>query len=378
MFKSKKRNFLVSAVLSLSLILAACGGDDDGTTDDGNGDVNGDTTGEDTTETDEGADEAKSPEYHWDFVTEEYQGQVQYEYAAEFARRMAEKSDGRVDITVYEFGGLGDEVDQVEQLQLGFTEFGIVSPGFTGTMVEEAQLFALHFLFPDDVALTQEILDSSEALNVHLREKYEEHNMTPLAYFTEGPMQWTSNGLPLTTPDDFDGFKMRIQQSPLISQSYEVYGADPTPMSWGELYTSLDQGVVDGQENPIFFIEDAGFHEVQDYMTISNHNNYVAMTVVNTDFYNGLPEDIQGMIDETVAELRDWVFDLQDQMNSDLLTAMEESEEHPTEIYNLTEDERQAFRDLAMPVRDFFRENYGDDAGRILDLLEEEIEAARN
>ncbi|SDZ60699.1 tripartite ATP-independent transporter solute receptor, DctP family [Evansella caseinilytica] len=346
----KKKGLLLAGVLGFSFLTTACGDDS----------ASGDAA-----------------EFQWDFVTEETQGQVQYEYAAEFAERMAEKSDGRVEITVYPFGGLGDEVDQVEQLQMGSTELAIVSPGFTGTMVQEAQLFALHFLFPDDIALTQEILNTSEALNVHLREKYEEHNMTPLAYFTEGAMQWTSNDVPLKTPADFEGFKMRIQQSPLISESYEAYGADPTAMSWGELYPSLEQGVVQGQENPIFFIEDAGFHEVQEYMTISNHNNYVAMTVVNTDFYESLPEDIRKMMDETVEEMRDVVFEMQETMNAELLEKIEEDTENPTEVITLTEEERQAFRELALPVRQFFRDNYGEDAGKILDLMEQEIEAAQ-
>ncbi|MBU9722112.1 MULTISPECIES: TRAP transporter substrate-binding protein DctP [Bacillaceae] len=340
-----KKSLLLITAISMAFFLAACG-DDDGA------------------------------EFQWDFVTEEVQGQVQYEYAAEFAERMAEKSDGRVEITVFEYGGLGDGVDQAEQLMDGYTELAIVSPGFTGTMVEEAQLFALHFLFPDDIALTQQILDESEALNVELRAKYEEHNMTPLAFWTEGAMQWTGSS-PLRTPDDFDGFQMRIQESPLISNSYQAYGADPTPLDWGELYTSLQQGALDGQENPIFFIEDAGFHEVQDHMTVSNHNNYVAMTVVNTDFYNDLPDDIREMVDETVEEMRSVGFEMQDQMNEELLTAIEEDTENPTEVYYLSEDERQAFRELAIPVRQFFIDNYGEDSGRILNMLEEEIQAAQ-
>ncbi|ADU31637.1 DctP family TRAP transporter solute-binding subunit [Evansella cellulosilytica] len=372
----KKKGLLVSAVLSASLILAACGDDTDEV--DGNGDAGEepDTTETDESDEDDTADEgtATEAEYQWDFVTEEMQGEVQYEYAAEFARRLEEKSDGAIEMTVYEYGGLGDGVDQAEQLMMGSTEFGIVSPGFTGTMVEEAQVFALHFLFPDDIELTQEILNTSEALNVHLREKYEEWDMTPLAYWTEGAMQWTGSS-PLRTPEDFDGFQIRVQNSPLIINSYEAYDASPTPMDWGELYTGLDQGVVDGQENPIFFIYSAGFHEVQDHMTISNHNNYVAMTVVNTQFYNSLPEDIQALIDETVEEMREVGFALQDEQNQENLDLIEE--EGGTEVYTLSEDERQAFRDLAMPIRDYFRENNGEDAGRILDLLEEEIEAAQ-
>jgi tripartite ATP-independent transporter DctP family solute receptor len=359
----KKRGWKSFAVAgALTLALAACGSEDAGT---------------DGSTVDEGAgdDGAAAETYNWQFVTEEVQGQVQYEYAAEFAELINEKSDGQINIDVFEFGQLGSEVDQVEQLQNGIVEFAIVSPGFTGGMVAEGQVFALQFLFPDDQEVTQEILNTSEALNTHLAGMYEAHNIKPLAFFTEGAMQWTGSSQ-LRTPADFENFKMRTQESPLIMESYRAYGADPSPLSWSELYTSLDRGVVDGQENPIFFIEDASFHEVQDHMTISNHNNYVAMTTVNPDFYNGLPEDIRALIDETVEEMQPRVFEMQAEMNDALLESIENDTANPTEVYELTEEEREAFRELALPVRDFFRDEVvGDEGRKMLELLEEEIAA---
>lgn len=123
-------------------MLAACGGSDESS----------DSSGDD------------GQTYNWKFVTEEVEGQVQYEYAEEFAKRMNEKSDGAVNIDVYEFGGLGSESDQVEQLQSGTVEMAVMSPGFTGNMVKEGQVFALHFLFPESVETTQNILNDSEAL----------------------------------------------------------------------------------------------------------------------------------------------------------------------------------------------------------------------
>lgn len=350
MFFNKKKGLFIVLAFVFSLTLVACGSESTGGEEDGT--------------------------YNWKFVTEEQQGQVQYEYAAEFANRLHEKSDGQINIEVYEFGGLGSEVNQVELLQSGGVEFAIVSPGFTGTMVSEGQLFALHFLFTDDMELNQKILDESEALNVHLTEKYEQFNIKPLAYWTEGAMQWTGDR-PLTTPDDFVGFKMRTQTSPLILRSYEAYGADPTELSWGELYTSLQQGVVQGQENPIFFIEDAKFHEVQDYMMISEHNIYVAMTTVNTDFFAVLPSDIQELILETVEEMRPVAFEMQERMNDELLGAIESNDRHPTEIINLTSEQREAFREKAIPVRDFFINDVGEDGKRILEMLIAEIEAAQ-
>ena len=113
----------------------------------------------------------RTKKQEWRFITEEYEGQIQYEYAKEFAKKIAEKSDGQIEVIPYEFGTLGDEVDQVEQLQNGVAQLAIMSPGFTGNMVSEGQIFALHFLFPDSVEKTQEILNTSEALNVDLKEK---------------------------------------------------------------------------------------------------------------------------------------------------------------------------------------------------------------
>ncbi|ARK31899.1 DctP family TRAP transporter solute-binding subunit [Halalkalibacter krulwichiae] len=347
----KKRSWKSFAVAgALTLALAACGSESAGT--------DGETT------------------YDWRFATEEEPGQVQYEYAKEFADLIHEKSDGQINIDVYGFGELpGSEVDQVEQLQDGLLEFAIVSPGFTGGMVAEGQVFALQFLFPDDQEKTQEILNTSEALNTQLAGMYEAHDIKPLAFFTEGAMQWTGNR-ELRTPEDFRGFKMRTQESPLIMESYRAYGADPSPLSWSELYTSLDRGVVDGQENPIFFIEDASFHEVQDHMTISNHNNYVAMTTVNPTFYNELPEDVRALIDETVEEMQPRVFEMQKEMNESYLDLIKNDTDNPTEVIELTEEEREAFRELAVPIRDFFRDEVVGDEGReMLELLEQEIAA---
>ncbi|MYL20330.1 DctP family TRAP transporter solute-binding subunit [Halobacillus litoralis] len=350
----RKKNGLAVLILGLiSLVLAACGGSDESS----------DSSGDD------------GQTYNWKFVTEEVEGQVQYEYAEEFAKRMNEKSDGAVNIDVYEFGGLGSESDQVEQLQSGTVEMAVMSPGFTGNMVKEGQVFALHFLFPESVETTQNILNDSEALNTDLRELYEEHSISPLSFWSEGAMQWTSSK-EISEPADFENFKMRTQTSPLILKSYEAYGADPTPMSWSELYTALDRGTVEGQENPIFFIGDASFNEVQDYMTMSNHNNYVAMTTVNTDWYEGLDEEMKTMVDETVTEMQDWVFEEQKKQNEEYLETIKNDTENPTEIVELSDEQREAFKEKAEPVRDFYRNEVSTVDGEVLDKLIEEINAA--
>ncbi|SHM64336.1 TRAP transporter substrate-binding protein DctP [Gracilibacillus kekensis] len=345
-------------MLALGLVLAACGGDsseEEETTDEGS----------------EGGEEASGDfeEQEWLFITEETGEQVQMAYADEFAKIIDEKSGGNITVTTYEYGGLGTEKDQIVQLQEGTVQLAVTSPGFIGNTIKESQIFGLHFLFPDSVEKTHEILTESEAINEDLVKQYEAIGVKPLSFWTEGAMQWTSNK-PLESPADFENFKMRTQGSDLQNESYQAYGANPDGYSWGELYTALENGTMEGQENPIFFIADASFHEVQDYMTLSNHNNYVASTTVNQEWYEGLTEDERALVDETVDELQSWVFEEQKRQNDEYLSVIEET----TEIIELTEEQRAEFEKLATPIRDYYRENISTVDGAILDKLEQEIE----
>lgn len=154
-------------------------------------------------------------------------------------------------------------------------------------------------------------------------------------------MNWTSNK-PLKTLDDFSGFKMRTMQSPLIISSYKAYGANPTAVPFSDVYSSLQLNMIDGQENPIFYIEHNNLHEVQDYLTLSRHAIYVAATAINPDFYDSLPSDIQQAILDTVDEIRDYSFDMQREMNDSALDRMIESS--GIEVIELTTEARQEFR----------------------------------
>lgn len=361
---NKKYVLMLLAILSLSFVLVACGGEE----------------GEDSTDNNEGSDnngEGASGEFaeaQWMFITEELKGEVQYEYAAEFAKRIDEKTNGAIEVVPYEYGALGSEVDQAQSLQQGAVQLAVMSPGFTGGQVPDGQIFSLHYFFPADPEQTQEVLTNSEALNTDLRAKYEEHSITPLAFWTEGAMAWTSN-VGIEEPSDWEGLNTRVQESPLMRETYAAYGATVQSISWGELYTALDRETVDAQENPIFFINSASFYEVQDTLTISNHNNYVAMTTVNTDWYNGLPENEKALIDETVEEMQEWVFEEQKAQNEAGLEAIKADTENPTEIIELTDEQIEAFKEVALPVHEKYRNGElteGVDPA-IYDKLKEEI-----
>jgi len=313
---------------------------------------------------------AGDAKYVWRMAHEEYDGDMQDVYCKEFAQKLAEKSNGQIDLEIYPVGQIGDALQQCELLQNGGIEFAIISPGNTGTVVPENQLFSLHFLFPEDMQKTQEVLKTSEALNTMLSNKYLEKKIKPLSYWTEGAMEWTSNK-PLHSPEDFKGMKFRTMQSPMIIAAYEAYGANPTPMSYTEVYSGLQLNMIEGQENPISAIYTSKFYEVQKYLTEANSNLYVTATCVNPDFYNSLPDDIKKIIDESIQEMIPRSFEIQEKLNGEALDKIKAASD--IKIEQLTEEERAAFKEKAKAAYDRYAKIVGSDGEAILNKLMAEV-----
>ncbi|AOY75274.1 C4-dicarboxylate ABC transporter [Clostridium formicaceticum] len=343
----KKIVSLIMLVVLTMALLVGCGG---------NQNAGGNATGEET--------------YTWRFAHEEIDGDVQDLYVKKFKEVIEAKSDGRINIDIYPVGQIGDATQQAELLQKGGIEFAIVSPGNTGTLVPENQLFSLHFLFTDDMDKNAEIFKTSKALNELLSNKYLEKNIKVLAYWTEGAMQWTSNK-PVNTPDQWRGMKMRTMPSPMIVAAYQAYGANPTPVPYMEVYSGLQLNMIEGQENPLFAIDQMKFYEVQKYLTLANSNLYVTTTAVNPDFFNGLPADIQDMVLETVEELRDYSFEIQEELNGGALDRIKAQSN--IEIVELTDGEREVFRAASKSAYDKYVEMVGAGGKEILETLLEEV-----
>lgn len=344
---------ILSLVLILALLVGCGGGNNSGSKDTGPSNSSGQET------------------YHWRFAHEENNGSVQDVYVKKFVEVLEEKSNGRIKIDIYPVGQIGDATQQAELLQNGGLEFAMVSPGNTGTLVPENQLFSLHFLFSDNMDVNKEVLKTSKALNEMLSEKYLEKNIKVLSYWTEGTMEWTTNK-PVNTPDKWKGLKFRTMPSPMIVAAYEAYGANPTPVPYMEVYSGLQLNMIEGQENPLFAIEEMKFYEVQEYLTLASPSLYVTCTCVNPDFFNSLPEDIQQMILETAEELNDFAFEVQAELNGSALDKIKAASD--IEIVYLTEEERAMFREAAMSAYDVYKDMVGEDGAKILDTLIKEVE----
>ena len=292
-------------------------------------------------------------------------------YSKKFAEVIKEKSNGRVSVEIFTIGQLGSDQDILQSLQTGVINMVITSPGTTGTLIPEAQFFNLHFLFSDDMEKNKEILKESKAINEILSEIYLEKGIKVLSYWTEGFMDWSSNK-PLKTVNDFNGFKMRTMQSPLIMSSYKAYGANPSPVPFSDVYSSLQLNMIDGQENPIFYIEHNNLDEVQDYLTRSKHAIYVAATAINPEFYDSLPSDVQKMIIETVDDIYDYSFEMQQDLNEKALEEMVKSS--GIEIIELSSEAREEFKQISLPLRDEYVKQVNGRAKEIMNTLTQEID----
>ena len=320
---------------------------------------------------------AVAAEYNWRLAEEEIVGSVCDVYANEFARLLADKSNGRIKLDVYPQGTLGTPTEMFELCLNGAIEFALVGPGQCGAIVPENQIFSLQFLFSDDDMLNEKVLASSKALNVDLAAKYEAKGLKVLSYFSEGAMYWSSNK-PLLTPEDFAGFKIRVMPSEMLVETYKAYGANPTPLSFTELYSSLQLNMVEGQENAPYIIQEMKFMEVQKYLVASKHNYYIMHNLANADFYNGLPEDIKAIVEECVAELRPYVYKVQQELNDQRLDMMVKAFKPGQELLVLDQEQRMRFREIAKKADETYFKLSGDPefAKNLLETFRAEMASA--
>lgn len=272
---------------------------------------------------------------------------------------------------VYPVGQLGDTGTQVEMLMNGGVQFGILAAGDVGDMFPATQALSLNFVFSDNDDVNSAVLTQGEATK-YLNNLFLDKNITTYDWLSLGNMQWTSNK-PLHTLKDFKGFKMRIMASPIIAANYEALGASPTPMAFTETYSGLQLKTVEGTEQPLNAIQEMKFYEVQDYITMSNHAQMASFMAMNSDFYNGLSDEDKALLDEIKPEMEAFAKENLQQMLTEKFDAIKDTKPE-IKVEELTEEERQAFIEASLPVRDRIEEFGGKEAKEVLELLLADVE----
>ncbi|SLN39747.1 2,3-diketo-L-gulonate-binding periplasmic protein YiaO precursor [Roseivivax jejudonensis] len=307
----------------------------------------------------------------WRYAFEEAMDEVQGIFAQKFKEEVEANSDHTVQL--FPFGTLGESADIMEQAQSGILQFVDQSPGFTGALIPEAQVFFVPYLLPQDEEQLATFFEESEAINEMFPPLYEEQGLKLLTMFPEGEVMMTTQE-PVTSPEDLNEVKFRVMTNPLLVESYQAFGATPTPLPWGEVYGGLQTGIIQGQENPAFFIESTKMYEVTEHITRTGHNNFTTAVMANLDFFEGLPEEEQTMIQDAIDVAFDHIIDYQEGLTEESLEKIKEAKPSIT-ITTLSEEERQPFMETADEVEQEFLEIGGDQAEAILEQMKEDLEA---
>lgn len=236
--------------------------------------------------------------------------------AQAFADKVKELSGGQIEATVYPNSSLGSEREASEGVKMGSIEMTIVtSDGALPSFVPETQVLSIPYLF-ESKEEAYYVLDGF--LQEELGPKFEAQGMKHLAFCELGFRHFTNNKKEVTKAEDMKGLSIRVQEAPIWFALADSLGFIATPIAFNELYTALQQGTVDGQENPIASISSSAFDEVQKYMCMDGHTYPAESMIMNLNFYNGLTAEQQGWVDEAAAYARDYqrqtVTDMENEM----------------------------------------------------------------
>ncbi|WDP90274.1 MAG: TRAP transporter substrate-binding protein [Desulfobacter sp.] len=225
-------------------------------------------------------------------------GAAQNIVAEKFKELVEERSAGAYKVKIYHSASLGNETEILQQIQMGTVHMGVITGGPFDTFDPIVRVINYPFLFKDH-AQADEILDGP--LGAEILKSLETSGFKGLCFSENGFRNLTNNTRAVTGPGQVAGLKIRVMASALHKAIWQSLGANPTPMPW-PIYTELEQGVIDGQENPLWVMEVYKFYEIQKYMTLTRHVYSPHIDVASLRWFNKLPEADRGMITAAIKE----------------------------------------------------------------------------
>ncbi len=280
-----------------------------------------------------------------------------------FAELVNEYSDGTINVEVFYDTTLGNSTAVVSGMIMGTVDIGICGDSYYSGLVPEIQAFELPFMFEDKEQARAVVNGQS---GEYVLEQLATKGIQGLAFWEIGFRQLTNNTRPVSSPSDLRGIRLRCLPATYQVRAWEAAGAIPVPMDVSELYSSLQQGVVDGQENPISEIYANRFFEVQRYISMTNHVYTPMLLSMSAIRWSQLTEEQKEIILRAAVEAQQEVYRINDEEEQSLLDEMLAS----GSLTLTTEVDSDAFRTLMSASYDLFRSDYGDE---FMDMLQGEI-----
>ena len=301
----KTRNRLIALVCALAvmLALAACGGKEPAPANDAPA-----ASGENSAPAPSDAAETPSDAVVLKLGTTVNE-EDSFQIAAEtFAKLVSERTNGAYQIEIYPNGALGDEAAMLESMQIGTLDAAIITSGPFVNFAPEMGVLDMPFLFSSNEEAYQ-ILDGE--VGQELLDKLSDAGLKGLAYAERGFRNLTNSVRPVSSAADIDGLKVLVMENEVYTATFKALGVNAVPMAWSEALTALQQGTIDGQENPVNVLHSYKLWETQKYVTMTRHAYASAIITMSQDVFDKLPADVQEIFKQAAQEAaeteRAWV-----------------------------------------------------------------------
>ncbi|MDR0827057.1 MAG: DctP family TRAP transporter solute-binding subunit [Desulfovibrio sp.] len=226
--------------------------------------------------------------------------------AVKFADLIKEKTKGTVEVQVFPSSQLGNQRDLIEGLTFGTLDMTLTSAAVLGNFIPEISVFDLPFIFRD----VQHAYKALDTVGMEIGKLGEAKGLKTLSFMENGVRHMTNNRQPIKVPADVKGLKIRVMEQPVYIEMIKALGGSPTPMAFSEIYTALQKGVIDGEENPLPQIWTARFFEVQKYVSLTAHTYSSEPVLISTSAWKKLSPEQQKAVQEAAVEAAVWQRDL--------------------------------------------------------------------
>jgi tripartite ATP-independent transporter DctP family solute receptor len=271
-------------------------------------------------------------------------GSLFQQSADEFARKANAKLAGKAKVVVYGSSQLGGDKEMLQKLKLGTIDMALPSTVMTSE-VDMYGVFELPYIVKDREHMKR---IEKEVFWPSIAPLTEKKGLKVLAVWENGYRHITDSKRPIRVPADLKGIKLRVPEGKWRVKMFQDYGANPSPMKFSELFTALQTGVMDGQENPLTQIYSAKLQEVQKYLSLSGHVYTPAFLTVGTKRFNSLPPEVRKILEDTARETQPFVYATAAKADTDLLVKLKQAGMEVNEV------DKEAFIAASKPIYEAF------------------------
>ncbi|QDY69381.1 TRAP transporter substrate-binding protein [Qingshengfaniella alkalisoli] len=291
--------------------------------------------------------------------------QSRHVHLEKVAQIVSEETDGNVEFQIFPQSQLGNQRQMTEGVQLGTIEATVAPAAFLGGFNSAVSIMDIPYLLPNDPEQAEALREGE--FGQALLDTFDDKGVVAIGIWPNGRKSFTSNK-PLADISDFEGQKFRVMDSKILIEQFNALGASAIALPFGELYTSLQTGIVDGEENPLDTIKSMNFYEVQDYLVVSDHGAMEDIILFNPTWWGNLPEEYQTVITEAFQSV---VPELTAHKAAAVEDALKTIEESGIDVRVASEEERADFREKMFdPAAAAYKEMAGDTGAELLEIYQ--------